>query len=120
MLNEIRMFLAELTGDAKPQAHFAENDYRLAAALLGSEHALRDSRSLEESAEALRTQLKHAPRRDEEARLVVVEEAPDAVVVQATGTQTTVERTGRRLRQDVIELYRLTRHNDVWRIAGQV
>jgi len=34
MLNEIRMFFAELTGDAKPQAHFAENDYRLAAAAL--------------------------------------------------------------------------------------
>ena len=34
MLSEIRSFFAELTGDAKPQAHFAENDYRLAAAAL--------------------------------------------------------------------------------------
>jgi hypothetical protein len=120
---DVRSYVSPaLTSEEVVAAYIAAlhyRDYRLAAALLGSEHALRDGRSLEESAEALRTQLKHAPRRDEEARLVVVEEAPDAVVVQAIGTQTTVERTGRRLRQDVIELYRLTRHNDVWRIAGQ-
>jgi uncharacterized tellurite resistance protein B-like protein len=34
MLKEIRTFLAELTGDTKQQAQFAENDYRLAAAAL--------------------------------------------------------------------------------------
>jgi len=34
MLKEIKIFFAELTGEAKQQAHFAENDYRLAAAAL--------------------------------------------------------------------------------------
>jgi uncharacterized tellurite resistance protein B-like protein len=34
MLKEIKIFFAELTGETKPQAHFADNDYRLAAAAL--------------------------------------------------------------------------------------
>lgn len=34
MLADLRQFLAELTGDAKPQEKFAENDYRRAAAAL--------------------------------------------------------------------------------------
>lgn len=34
MLKEIKTFFAELTGDTKQQAQFAENDYRLAAAAL--------------------------------------------------------------------------------------
>jgi len=34
MLKEIKTFLAELTGETKQQSHFAENDYRLAAAAL--------------------------------------------------------------------------------------
>jgi uncharacterized tellurite resistance protein B-like protein len=34
MLNDLRHFFAELTGGAKPQEQFAENDYRRAAAAL--------------------------------------------------------------------------------------
>jgi uncharacterized tellurite resistance protein B-like protein len=34
MLKEIKTFFAELTGETKQQAHFADNDYRLAAAAL--------------------------------------------------------------------------------------
>ena len=34
MLADLRQFLAELTGGAKPQENFAENDYRRAAAAL--------------------------------------------------------------------------------------
>lgn len=34
MLREIKIFFSELTGETKPQAQFAENDYRLAAAAL--------------------------------------------------------------------------------------
>ncbi len=34
MLREIREFLAELTGETKPQSAFGESDYRLAAAAL--------------------------------------------------------------------------------------
>jgi uncharacterized tellurite resistance protein B-like protein len=34
MLKEIKDFFAELTGEAKPQGQFGENDYRLAAAAL--------------------------------------------------------------------------------------
>jgi uncharacterized tellurite resistance protein B-like protein len=34
MLKEIKIFFSELTGETKPQAQFAENDYRLAAAAL--------------------------------------------------------------------------------------
>jgi len=34
MLNDLRHFFAELTGGAKPQDQFAENDYRRAAAAL--------------------------------------------------------------------------------------
>jgi uncharacterized tellurite resistance protein B-like protein len=34
MLKEIKTFFTELTSDAKSQAQFGENDYRLAAAAL--------------------------------------------------------------------------------------
>jgi hypothetical protein len=94
-------------------------DYRLAADLLSPVHTLRADRSLEESAEALRTQLKHAPRHDEEAHCTIVESTPEAVIIQASGTQTTVQRTGRRLCQEVTERYTLSRHDDEWRIGGQ-
>jgi uncharacterized tellurite resistance protein B-like protein len=51
MLDDIRNFFAELTGGAKPQAQFADGDYRLAAASLLVHVATLDG-SLSEDARA--------------------------------------------------------------------
>lgn len=107
-------------------------DYLLAALLLDATHPLRVDRTVEETAEELRRQLKHAPRPDPEAQLTTrsdeVEQrgdipSPDGqadgaeVGVDAVGTRVSVERTGRKARETVTERYRL-RRDGVWRVVS--
>lgn len=58
MLREIKFFFAELTGETKPQAHFADNDYRLAAAALLVHVATLDGALSEEARSKLHAVLK--------------------------------------------------------------
>jgi hypothetical protein len=111
---------ASLTPEQVVAAYIAAlhyRDYRLAADLLASEHPVRAGRPASEAADALRAQLKHAPRRDEDAQISALQASADEVIVQAAGTQALVERTGRRVRQEVAERYTVRRQGDVWRIA---
>lgn len=108
--------------------HF--RDYALAVALLAPEHPLRANRTLDEAATALRLELKHAPRRDAEARLATrpTPEATrtpstpavtvDEMVVDAQSAGVAVERTGRRTRIEYTEQYRLHRVEGGWMIAA--
>jgi uncharacterized tellurite resistance protein B-like protein len=58
MLREIKDFLAELTGDTKPQSAFDESDYRVAAAALLVHVATLDGALTETFREALHRVLK--------------------------------------------------------------
>lgn len=95
-------------------------DYLLVTMLLDESHPLRAGRALAETAEALRKQLKHAPRREREASVARVESADDEAdmaVVEATGAEVTVEKTGRRVRQPVHERYVLKRGGS-WQVVS--
>jgi hypothetical protein len=129
-----------LTPDEVVVAYVAalhHRDYLLAAELLAAEHPLRQGRTVEEAAAELRIQLKHAPRREvtvrttretgrpeatDEADEVEVDEVEvdevevDEVEVEATGEQTTIEHSGRRLKQAIVERYTLRRAHGNWRI----
>ncbi len=104
-------------------------DYALAVLLLSPEHPLRAGRSLDAALTDLRTQLKHAPRRDEAVRVAAppdgaehaTEQAAaegDESSVEAHGAEVAVERTGRRVRTDVHERYVLRRSGGGWRIVS--
>lgn len=108
--------------------HF--RDYRLAALLLDPEHTLRADRTLTETAEELRLQLKHTPRRAAEAEVTRVSEDDDMspadvnevprVTVQAEGTAVQVERNGRRVKHAVRERYVLRQSAESWLILSQM
>ena len=99
-------------------------DYALAAMLLAPEHPLRSERTLAQTAEALRLELKQAPRRESEAETRLL--APDAThltdaseaEVDADGGAVVVERSGKRRRVPVREMYRLTKVSQTWKLAG--
>lgn len=102
-------------------------DYALAALLLAPDHRLRRERTLADAAEALRLELKHAPRREREveARLTAPNEdhPEDAsetseVEVETEGAEILVERSGKRKRQPVHETYRLRKLSQTWKIIA--
>jgi uncharacterized tellurite resistance protein B-like protein len=76
MLKEIKVFFAELTGETKQQAHFAENDYRLAAAALLVHVATLDGDLSEDAREKLHGVLKGPYNLDD----VATEELIDAAI----------------------------------------
>ena len=76
MLKEIKVFFAELTGETKQQAHFAENDYRLAAAALLVHVATLDGDLSEDVREKLHAVLKGPYNLDD----VATEELIDAAI----------------------------------------
>lgn len=102
-------------------------DYTLAALLLAPEHRLRTERTPAEAAEALRLELKHAPRRDRDVETRLLSPEPEGLAeasqaeVEATGAETIVERSGKRKRQPVRELYRLgklSQLSQTWKIVA--
>ena len=125
----------DLTAEEVVAAYIAalhHRDYLLVALLLDATHPLRVDRTVEETAEELRRQLKHAPRPEPEARLTTqpgepprdgaetnTDEQPNGaeVEVDAVGERVTVERTGRKARETVTERYRL-RRDGVWRVVS--
>lgn len=95
-------------------------DYLLAAMLLDESHPLREGRTVEETAEALRLNFKHTPRRERDAQVTISTgnaENSLAAVVDAVGAQVVVEKTGRKTRQPVSERYTL-KCNDAWRVVS--
>ena len=75
MLKEIKVFFAELTGETKQQAHFAENDYRLAAAALLVHVATLDGDLSEDVREKLHAVLKGPFNLDDVATEELIEAA---------------------------------------------
>jgi uncharacterized tellurite resistance protein B-like protein len=75
MLREIKFFFAELTGETKPQAHFADNDYRLAAAALLVHVATLDGALSEEARGKLHAVLKGPFNLDDAATEELIEGA---------------------------------------------
>jgi uncharacterized tellurite resistance protein B-like protein len=75
MLKEIKVFFAELTGETKQQAHFAENDYRLAAAALLVHVATLDRDLSEGAREKLHAVLKGPFNLDDDATEELIEAA---------------------------------------------
>lgn len=98
-------------------------DYALAALLMAPDSRLRAGRTAPEAAEALRLELKHAPRRESEVRTRLqtagteAHEDADQVSVEAEGTEVVVERSGKRQRMPVRETYRLTKVSQTWKVA---
>jgi hypothetical protein len=96
-------------------------DYLLAWELLAPEHPLRGAGPRAEAVEALRRQLKQAPRRRPEAAATPEREATaddQTASVLAEGAEETTEQRGRRVRQAVRERFTLRRTADGWRIAA--
>ncbi|MGZ3637437.1 MAG: hypothetical protein ACXVCX_06310 [Ktedonobacterales bacterium] len=104
-------------------------DYALAILLLAAEHPLRAGQSRDAALAALRTQLKHAPRREEDVRVTSrsdgkeppagqTDAEADEAIVEAHGAEVAVERTGRRVRSEVHERYVLRRSANGWRILS--
>ena len=104
-------------------------DFALAVMLLAPKHSLRAGQSLDAALAALRAQLKHAPRREEQVRVTLLSEGamgatPQAAdvggeaLVEAHGAEVAVERTGRRVRTEVHERYTLRRSGGQWRIQS--
>jgi uncharacterized tellurite resistance protein B-like protein len=75
MLKEIKVFFAELTGETKQQAHFAENDYRLAAAALLVHVATLDSDLSEDARAKLHAMLKGPFKLDDASTEELIEAA---------------------------------------------
>jgi hypothetical protein len=120
-----RSFVApDLAPEAVVTAYVAAlhyRDYALAAELLAAGHPLRAGRTQEEAAQALRAEQKQVPRREEEVEVTPVEGATDEqrAVVEASGEQVAVEKTGKRVRSAVRERYTLAREDGgAWRIAA--
>jgi hypothetical protein len=98
--------------------HF--RDYALAAELLAPEHPLRAERSVRETAEALRSDGKHTPRREEEVE-VTPASAPFAdqevrCMLDAVGAGVEVQASGKRTRTEVRERYLLAHYSGRWQI----
>lgn len=122
----------DLSPDEVVRAYVAalhHRDYALAILLLAPEHPLRMGQNLGAASTALRAQLKHAPRREADARVASLSdgvEPPadqagvegDEVIVDAHGAEVAVERTGRRVRSEVHERYVLHRSGTGWRIQS--
>ncbi len=96
-------------------------DYALAWELLAPDHPRRLGVDLAAGVDALRRELKPAPRRRAEVTTAVdsdvVQGAAEATV-RADGAEEATERGGRRVRQPVRERYTLHRERDGWRIAN--
>jgi uncharacterized tellurite resistance protein B-like protein len=75
MLDDIRNFFAELTGGSKPQGHFADGDYRLAAAALLVHVATLDGNLSEEARAKLHAVLKGPFGLDDAATEELIDEA---------------------------------------------
>ncbi|HEX8034770.1 MAG TPA: hypothetical protein VF510_13025 [Ktedonobacterales bacterium] len=122
----------DLSPDEVVKAYVAalhHRDYALAMLLLAAEHQLRAGQSRDAALTALRAQLKHAPRREEDVRVASRSddtETPadqtgaeaDEAIVEAHGAEVAVERTGRRVRSEVHERYVLRRSASGWRILS--
>lgn len=104
-------------------------DFALAVSLLAPEHSVRAGQSCDAALTALRTQLKHAPRREEQVHVTAPSEGAaiatgqtagegDEVAVEAHGAEVAVERTGRRVRTEVRERYTLRHSGGRWRIQS--
>jgi hypothetical protein len=94
-------------------------DYALAVELLAEGHPSRANRTHAEAAEALRVELKHAPRRDENVDIVPDKQAAERDerrVLLATGAEVAVQQSGKRIRTPVRERYTVARHDNAWRI----
>ena len=96
-------------------------DYALAWELLAPDHPRRLGVDLAAGVDALRRELKPAPRPRAEVTTAVdsdvVQGAAEATV-RADGAEEATERGGRRVRQPVRERYTLHRETDGWRIAN--
>ena len=112
-----------LTPDAVVSAYISAlhyRDYLLVAMLLDQRHPLRGGHTIEETAEELRLQFKHAPRRERDAQVTIysgAERDSDEAIVEAVGARIVVEKTGRRVRQPVSERY-ILRRDDSWRVVS--
>ena len=101
-------------------------DYALVVLLLAPEHVARAGQSFEAALNALRTQMKHAPRRDEAVRVAAISEGTETAgeaegreaTVEAHGAEVAVERTGRRVRSEIHERYVLRHSASGWRILS--
>lgn len=96
-------------------------DYLLAWELLAPAHPMRGSGSQAEAVDAMRRELKHAPRRRPDVTTTPDQSPPsasDTVRLVAEGDEEQVERGGRRVRQAVRERYTLRRMPDGWRIGA--
>jgi len=78
MLESLKQFLAELAGGTKPQHHFQEDDYRLAAAALLIHIGTIDGEASPLERAKLHSVLKSGFRLDEEATAELIEEATAA------------------------------------------
>jgi len=78
MLDDIRNFFADLTGGTKPQAHFADGDYRLAAAALLVHVATLDDSLSEDARAKLHAVLKGPFGLDDTATEELIDEAIEA------------------------------------------
>jgi hypothetical protein len=109
---------AEVVAAYAAALHF--RDYALAAELLAPEHPLRAKRSVRETAEALRSDGKHAPRREEEVEIapasVAYADQEERCMLDAVGTEVEVQASGKRTRIEVCERYLLARYSGGWRI----
>lgn len=122
----------DLTPDEVVRAYIAalhHRDYALAMLLLAPEHPMRMEQRLGAAVTVLRVQLKHAPRREADARVATLPDGveppadqasaeDDEALVEAHGAEVAVERTGRRVRSDVHERYGLRRLGVGWRILS--
>lgn len=96
-------------------------DYLLACELLAPAHPTRGSGPRADAADAMRRELKHAPRRRPDVTTTSDHDSPaagDTATVTAEGEEEHVERSGRRVRQSVRERYMLRRTPDGWRISA--
>jgi hypothetical protein len=106
--------------NAKKGAPLAELPLAEAHALLDAAHPARAGRTPAEAVEALRIELKHAPRREEEVETVpadVPAHGKDRSVLDATSVEVAVQPSGKRTRSEVRERYTLRLTGDGWRIA---
>ena len=87
--------------------------------LLADAHPARTEHTPAQAADALRAELKHAPRREENVEIVpskAAAERDDLRVLFATGAELEVQQSGKRVRTQVRERYTLARQGDAWRI----
>jgi uncharacterized tellurite resistance protein B-like protein len=75
MLETLKQFLADLAGGAKPQHHFVDDDYRLAAAALLIHVSTIDGEASAAERDKLHSVLKLGFNLDEEATAELIEEA---------------------------------------------